>query len=95
MVKGNYEAVVKVRHGLRGTEALATEAQRHGENLMILCVSVSLWRISPCLAARGTISATGCYGLRPPAMSSATPPATAAMPMIGGSGIVFSRSAVA
>ena len=77
MVKGNYEAAVKVRHGLRGTEALA------------------LSRISPCLAARGTISATGCYGLRPPAMSSATPPATAAMPMIGGSGIVFSRSAVA
>src|SRR5438876_10283327 len=33
------------RHGLRGTEPSATEAQRHRENLKILCVSVSLWRI--------------------------------------------------
>src|SRR5207245_1938523 len=33
------------RHGLRGTEPWATEAQRHGENLKVLCVSVSLRRI--------------------------------------------------
>src|SRR5438094_10136883 len=33
------------RHGLRGTEPSATEAQRHEENLRILGVSVSLWRI--------------------------------------------------
>src|SRR5438132_1490566 len=33
------------RHGLRDTEQLATKAQSHRENLKILCVSVSLWRI--------------------------------------------------
>src|SRR5438093_5242922 len=43
-------------HRLRDTETCATETPRHGESLVFLRTSMSLWPMAPCLAGRVGLS---------------------------------------